>query len=95
MWGLPPSVRLFVATALVDDRKGPNSLMTLVRGVLVTTSSKAIRSSFSRAGAGGGRNQAWATRNAPPVARQPPQSSELIHRFELNNVSSAFSIAIG
>lgn len=34
MWGLPPSVRLFVATELVDGRKGPDSLMTLVRDVL-------------------------------------------------------------
>lgn len=34
MWGWPPSVRLFVATELVDGRKGPDSLMTLVRDVL-------------------------------------------------------------
>jgi len=34
MWGLPPSVRLFVATDLVDGRKGPDSLMMLVRDVL-------------------------------------------------------------
>lgn len=34
MWSLPPSVRLFIATALVDGRKGPDSLMTLVREVL-------------------------------------------------------------
>src|SRR5690606_40050247 len=31
---LPPSVRLFVATRVVDGRKGPDSLMTLVRDVL-------------------------------------------------------------
>jgi transposase len=31
---LPPSVRLFVATQPVDGRKGPDSLMTLVRDVL-------------------------------------------------------------
>jgi hypothetical protein len=30
---LPPSVRLFVATQPVDGRKGPDSLMTLVRDV--------------------------------------------------------------
>jgi transposase len=34
MLGLPPSVRLFVATELVDGRKGPDSLMVLVRDVL-------------------------------------------------------------
>jgi transposase len=34
MLGLPPSVRLFVATEVVDGRKGPDSLMTLVRDVL-------------------------------------------------------------
>jgi transposase len=31
---LPPSVRLFVATQPVDGRKGPDSLMTMVRDVL-------------------------------------------------------------
>jgi transposase len=31
---LPPSVRLFVATEVIDGRKGPDSLMTLVRDVL-------------------------------------------------------------
>jgi hypothetical protein len=30
----PPSVRLFVATQPVDGRKGPDSLMALVRDVL-------------------------------------------------------------
>ena len=34
MLSLPPSVRLFVATQPVDGRKGPDSLMTLVRDVL-------------------------------------------------------------
>ncbi len=34
MWSLPPSVRLFIATQLVDGRKGPDSLITLVRDVL-------------------------------------------------------------
>jgi transposase len=34
MWSLPPSVRLFIAAQLVDGRKGPDSLMTLVRDVL-------------------------------------------------------------
>jgi len=34
MLSLPPSVRLFVATRVVDGRKGPDSLMTLVRDVL-------------------------------------------------------------
>jgi transposase len=34
MLSLPPSVRLFIATRLVDGRKGPDSLMTLVRDVL-------------------------------------------------------------
>ena len=33
MLSLPPSVRLFVATQSVDGRKGPDSLMTLVRDV--------------------------------------------------------------
>jgi len=28
MLSLPPSVRLFVATSVVDGRKGPDSLMT-------------------------------------------------------------------
>jgi transposase len=31
---LPPSVRLYVATQPVDGRKGPDSLMALVRDVL-------------------------------------------------------------
>jgi transposase len=31
---LPPSVRLFVATQPVDGRKGPDSLMVLVRDVM-------------------------------------------------------------
>jgi hypothetical protein len=31
---LPPSVRLFVATQPVDGRKGPDSLMAMVRDVL-------------------------------------------------------------
>lgn len=31
MLNLPPSVRLFVATQPVDGRKGPDSLMALVR----------------------------------------------------------------
>jgi transposase len=31
---LPPSVRLFVATELVDGRKGPDSLMTPGRDIL-------------------------------------------------------------
>lgn len=31
MLSLPPSVRVFVATAPVDGRKGPDSLMMLVR----------------------------------------------------------------
>jgi transposase len=34
MLSWPPSVRLFVATRVVDGRKGPDSLMTLVRDVL-------------------------------------------------------------
>jgi transposase len=34
MLSLPPSVRLFVATAVVDGRRGPDSLMALVRDVL-------------------------------------------------------------
>jgi len=34
MLSLPPSVRLFVATAVVDGRRGPDSLMVLVRDVL-------------------------------------------------------------
>jgi transposase len=34
MFNLPPSVRLFIAAQLVDGRKGPDSLMTLVRDVL-------------------------------------------------------------
>jgi transposase len=34
MLSLPPSVRLFIATQVVDGRKGPDSLMTLVRDVL-------------------------------------------------------------
>lgn len=34
MLSLPPSVRLFVATQAVDGRKGPDSLMVLVRDVL-------------------------------------------------------------
>lgn len=34
MLSLPPSVRLYVATQLIDGRKGPDSLMTLVRDVL-------------------------------------------------------------
>ena len=34
MLSLPPSVRLFVATQPVDGRKGPDSLMALVRDVL-------------------------------------------------------------
>jgi transposase len=34
MLGLPPSVRLFIATQVVDGRKGPDSLLTLVRDVL-------------------------------------------------------------
>lgn len=34
MLSLPPSVRLFVATQLVDGRKGADSLMALVRDVL-------------------------------------------------------------
>lgn len=34
MLSLPPSVRLFVATQPVDGRKGPDSLMVLVRDVL-------------------------------------------------------------
>lgn len=34
MLSLPPSVRLFMATQLVDGRKGPDSLMALVRDVL-------------------------------------------------------------
>lgn len=33
MLSLPPSVRLFVATEPVDGRKGPDSLMVLVRDV--------------------------------------------------------------
>lgn len=33
MLSLPPSVRLFVATQPVDGRKGPDSLMVLVRDV--------------------------------------------------------------
>jgi len=35
MLSLPPSVRLFVATQPVDGRKGPDSLMVLVRDVLL------------------------------------------------------------
>lgn len=31
MLSLPPSVRLFVATQVVDGRKGPDSLLALVR----------------------------------------------------------------
>ena len=34
MLSLPPSVRLFVATQPIDGRKGPDSLMALVRDVL-------------------------------------------------------------
>lgn len=34
MLSLPPSVRLYVATQPVDGRKGPDSLMALVRDVL-------------------------------------------------------------
>ena len=34
MLSLPPSVRLFVATRPVDGRKGPDSLMALVRDEL-------------------------------------------------------------
>ena len=34
MLSLPPSVRLFIATQLVDGRKGPDSLMTMVRDLL-------------------------------------------------------------
>lgn len=34
MLSLPPSVRIFVATQLVDGRKGADSLMVLVRDVL-------------------------------------------------------------
>jgi IS66 Orf2 like protein len=34
MLSLPPSVRLFIAAQLVDGRKRPDSLMTLVRDVL-------------------------------------------------------------
>lgn len=34
MLSLPPSVRLFVATQPVDGRKGPDSLMALVRDEL-------------------------------------------------------------
>lgn len=34
MLSLPPSVRLFVATQLVDGRKGADSLMVLVRDAL-------------------------------------------------------------
>jgi transposase len=34
MLSLPPSVRLFVATHAVDGRKGPDSLMALVRDSL-------------------------------------------------------------
>jgi len=34
MLSLPPSVRLFIATEVVDGRKGPDSLMALVRDVL-------------------------------------------------------------
>lgn len=34
MLSLPPSVRLFVATQVIDGRKGPDSLMTVVRDVL-------------------------------------------------------------
>jgi hypothetical protein len=34
MFNLPPSVRLFIAAQLVDGRKGPDSLITLVRDVL-------------------------------------------------------------
>jgi len=34
VFNLPPSVRLFLATRVVDGRKGPDSLMTLVRDVL-------------------------------------------------------------
>jgi hypothetical protein len=34
MLSLPPSVRLFVATQPVDGRKGPDSLMALVRDAL-------------------------------------------------------------
>ena len=33
MLSLPPSVRLFVGTAPVDGRKGPDSLMVIVRDV--------------------------------------------------------------
>ena len=34
MLSLPPSVRLFVATQPIDGRKGPDSLMSLVRDEL-------------------------------------------------------------
>ena len=33
MWGLPPTVRVFVATQPVDGRKGADSLMVIVRDV--------------------------------------------------------------
>lgn len=34
MLGLPPSVRTFVVTQLIDGRKGADSLMTIVRDLL-------------------------------------------------------------
>ena len=34
MLGLPPSVRIFVVTQLIDGRKGADSLMTIVRDLL-------------------------------------------------------------
>ena len=34
MLSLPPSVRIFIATMVVDGRRGPDSLMSLVRDVL-------------------------------------------------------------
>lgn len=34
MLSLPPSVRLFIATQVIDGRKGPDNLMMLVRDVL-------------------------------------------------------------
>ena len=33
MLNLPPSVRVFVATEPVDGRKGPDSLMVMVRDI--------------------------------------------------------------
>ncbi len=49
MSSLPPSVRLFVATAVADGRRGPDSLMALVRDGLGQDISRGTCSSPSHA----------------------------------------------